>query len=160
MFNTSPETQIEIDVLASILESLPINGIASYDQLSEAVGYRVNDKPFALIKARKQIEERTGMRFGTVRMEGVKKLSSEAIAGIGADARKAIARKAKSQAKRLTGLRYNDIDGEKRARIDAERSLLGAIAATAKADVKKVETLTPTAPVVPLKIFEMMVQVQ
>lgn len=158
MFNTSPETQIEIEALSAILEALPINAIASYDQLSEAVGYRVNETPFALMKARKNLEERTGLRFGTVRGEGVKKLSSDAVAGIGADARKAIARKAARQAKRLTGLRYNDIEGGMQSRIDAERSLLGAIAATAKADVKQVEKLTPTAPVVPFKIFEMMGQ--
>lgn len=160
MFSTSPETQIEIEALSAILEALPIDGIATYDQLSEAVGYRVNESPFSLMKARKSLEERCGLRFGTVRMEGVKKLSADAVAGIGADARKAIARKAARQAKRLTGLRYNDIHGPMQARIDAERSLLGAIAATAKADVKRVEKLTPTAPVVPFKIFEMLGQPQ
>lgn len=156
MFSTNPEVEIEVEALANILASLPIREVASYQQLSDAVGYDVQRKPFALMKARKKVETDTGLRLETVRREGVKKLDGEAVAGIGAHARKLIGRKAKRQAQRLTGLSYNDIDAASRARIDAERSLLGAISATAKADIERVEAETQTGPMVAAKVFDLM----
>lgn len=156
MFSTNPETEIEVERLTRVLTDLPIRETASYATLSEAVGYDVQRKPFALIKARQRVEKETGLRLETVRREGVKKLDGAAVAGIGAQARKLIAKKAKRQAQRLTGLRYNDIDAAGQARIDAERSLLGAISATAKADVERVEAETRTGPMVAAKVFDLM----
>jgi len=156
MFATNPEIEIEVEKVSEILKALPIDGMASYTLLSEVVGYNITKRPFVLMKARRLVEKETGLRFGTVRAEGVKKLDGNAVAGIGAAVRQGIARKAKVHASRLAGLRYNDIAPESRQRIDAERSLLGAIAATAKADVKRVEREAVTGPVVAAKIFEMM----
>ena len=156
MFETDPDLEIEIDALAKILSDLPIREMVAYADLSEAVGYDVQDKPFALIKSRRRVEDNTGIRLGTVRGQGIKKLDATAVAGIGAAARRTIAKKAKRQASRLTGLRYNDIDAKTQARIDAERSLLGAISTAAKADVEAVEALTSTGPVVAFKIFDFM----
>lgn len=156
MFSSNPETEIEIERLAKVLLDLPIRSVATYSQLSLAVGYDVQRKPFALMKARKRVETETGLRLGTVKGEGIKKLDAEAVAGIGANARRSIAKKARRQAARLTGLSYNDIDAGTRQRIDAERSLLGAISATANADVKQIEGKTGTGPVVPALIFEAM----
>lgn len=156
MFSTNPEVEIEVEALAAILQSLPMGETASYHALSEAVGYSVQHKPFALMKARKRVEEATGLRFETVRKEGVKLLHGDAVVGIGASVRKQIARKARRQSQRLTGLRYNDIDAGTQARIDAERSLLGAISATAKADVERIEAETRTGPMVAAKVFDLM----
>lgn len=156
MFSTNPELEIEVDTLSTVLKALPMGGVASYASLSEAVGYPVQKKIFALMKARKKVEDETGLRFATVRGEGVKLLPADAIAGIGASVRKGIARKAKRQAARLTGLRYNNIEKGEQARIDAERSLLGAISATARTNVSEVEKQTQTGPVVAARIFDMM----
>lgn len=156
MFNTNPETEIEVERLSHILAELPIRAVASYEELSQAVGYSVQEKPFALIKARERVETQTGLRFSTVRGEGVKKLDGSSVVGIGAEARKSIARRAKQQAKRLSGLKYNDIDAPTQARIDAERSLLGAISSTARTKVEKVVEHTSTGPIVAAKIFDLM----
>jgi hypothetical protein len=156
MFSTNPETEIEVDALAKALVAVPIRETISYAALSEVVGYDVQRKPFALFKARKRVESDTGLRLATVKGEGIKKLDAEAIAGIGAAARKNIARKAARQAQRLTGLRYNDIDATTQARIDAERSLLGAISAMSKTDIERVEEQTRTGPVVAAKVFDLM----
>lgn len=156
MFSTNPETEIEVERLTKVLSNLPIRSIASYAELSQAVGYDVQERPFTLMKARERVEKQTGLRFATVKGEGVKKLDGASVAGIGAAARKVIARRAKRQAARLTGLSYNDIDASSQQRIDAERSLLGAISATAKADIAKVEQEARTGPVVAARIFDLM----
>lgn len=156
MKSADPELAIEIDILARILADLPVRSIVSYETLSKAVGYSVQDRPFALLKARLQAEETTGMRLETVRCEGIKKMDAAAVAGIGAKVRNAIARKARKHARRLTGLKYNDIDAATQSRIDAERSLLGAISATAKADIERVQEHTSTGPLVASRIFDLM----
>lgn len=160
MFVSNPETEIEVEALLRILSDLPLRETAPYEQLSEAVGYSVQERPFALMKARKRFEESSGLRLGTVKGEGVRKLDATAIVGIGADARRKIARKAKAQAARLSGLKYNDIDRGTQQRIDAERSLLGAISSAAKANVDKVEQETATGPIVAARVFDLMNRIE
>ena len=154
MFNTSPDRQIRIERLAKFLRDLPIREVATYEALSDHLGEDVKSDRIALIRARKVAERETGMRFATVHGEGVKKLDAAAIPGIGEEVRKGIARKARRQSERLVGLKYNDIDGPMQARIDAERSILGAIAATANVKAEKVEIHTSTGPIVPSRIFQ------
>lgn len=153
---TDPEIAIEIDIISRMLADLPVRQVISYEVLSKAVGYSVQDRPFVLLKAREKAEEITGMRLETIRREGIKKMDAAAVAGIGASVRGAIARKARKHAKRLTGLKYNDIDARTQSRIDAERSLLGAISAAAKADIERVQEHTSTGPVVASRIFDLM----
>lgn len=153
MFKSNPETEIEVEALAKILEGLSIDETISYEHLTATVGYSVQARPFPLMKARKQVENRTGLRFETVHGIGIKKIPASAVAGIGAAYRKRIQRTAMRQSKRLTGLRYNDIDQATQARIDAERSLLGAISATAGMDARQVEPISQTGPAVAAKVF-------
>ncbi len=154
MFTTSPDRQIRIERLTRYLRDLPIRAVATYDDLSAHLGEDVKADRLALIRARKVAEQETGMRFATVHGEGVKKLDAASIPGIGEEVRKGIARKARRQSERLVGLKYNDIDGPMQARIDAERSILGAIAATARVSPEKVEQHTSTGPIVPARIFQ------
>jgi len=67
------------------------------------------------------------MRLETVRSVGIRKLAAAEVPGIGAAARRRIGRSAALHARRLSGLKYNDITPEAQTRIDLERSLLGAI---------------------------------
>lgn len=154
MLATNPETAIEVEKLAAVLRDLAPREVVTYDTLSKAVGYPVQRRRLALIKARDLVEAESGMRFTTVHATGVKKLGAEELPGIGAVARATIARKAKRQAKRLTGLRYNDVDRARQVRIDAERSLLGAISATARTRPEKVEPHVSTGPTVAARVFE------
>lgn len=154
MFATNPETQIEIEKLSTILRNLGPDGLATYADLSTAAGYAVQRKPFPLIRARKLVEDETGIRFETVARAGVKRLSADALPGIGISARARVARLARRQAARLTGLKYNDITAPIQARLDAERSLLGAISAVSKAQAEKIAANTTTGPIIAAKIFE------
>ena len=153
MLTSNPETQIEVERLVSILRDLGPGELATYEELSGAVGYSVQDRPFPLIRARRIVEKETGLRLETVVREGVKKLSADALPGIGAAARKRIGRHARRQGARLTGLRYNDIDGPLQARLDAERSLLAAVNTVAKADAEEIEKHTSTGPMVAMEVF-------
>lgn len=154
MYPTNPETAIEVEKLVAVLRDLPPGEMVTYATLSEAVGYPVQRKPFPLMRARKIVEQESGLRFGTVMREGIKRLPANALPGIGADVRKRMSRAAKRQAVRLTGLRYNDIDSTIQARIDAERSLLGAISAIATANAEKLSEHTTTSPMVAAQVFE------
>jgi hypothetical protein len=154
MFTTNPETQIEIEKLAAMLRELPPGETASYAALSEAVSYNVQHKPFALMRARRVVEQESGLRFGTVMREGVKRLPATALPGIGMASRKRMSRMAKRQAARLTGLRYNDIDATIQARIDAERSLLGAISVVAATNSEKLSEHTTTGPMVAAQVLD------
>ena len=153
-FTTNPERQVEIKQLADMLADVPVRGIVTYAQLSDAAGHSVQDRPFALMKARNKAEKESGMRFETVRDIGIKKLDGESVHGIGIAARKHIERHAKRQSKRLAGLKYNDIGKERQARIDVERSLLGAVASMAAAKPEKLEKHAQTGPMVARKVLE------
>lgn len=155
MLTTSPERQIEIERIAEMLAALPIGETLTKKAMAQALGG--NPSPWSLIAARKRVEQETGLRFETVHKIGVKKLEAGAIIGIGAAARKRIRRMARAQSARLTGLRYNGIDATTQARLDVERSLLGAISATAAEPARKqVETHAPAGPQIPARIFEML----
>lgn len=152
MFKTSPEMEIRVERIIRMLAELPLGATLTYKELSEAVGNGGTER-IALIKARSKFERETGIRLATVRSVGIKKLSGEDIAGIGVEARRAIGKKAKKQSKRLTGLRYNDIGQADQSRIDAERSLLAAIASISGAEPKKLEEGTRTGPMLPAQVF-------
>lgn len=154
-FTTNPERQIKIERLAKALRDLPIRAIATYADLSAQLGEDVRTERLALMRARDLVEKETGMRFATVHGEGVKKLDAAAIPGIGEEARAQIARRARRKHAKLTGLKYNDIDPALQTRIDAERSLLGAIAATARAKAEQVIEHTATGPIIATRVFDL-----
>jgi hypothetical protein len=154
MFSTKPETQIEIERLSTILRDLGPGDVVGYDALSGAVGYNVQERRFSLMKAQQATEKETGLRFATVPRQGLKKLPADALPGIGSIARRRIAKSAKRQAARLVGLRYNDIDQAVKAKLDAERSLLGAISAVATTKPETIEEGTRTGPLVAAQVFE------
>jgi hypothetical protein len=154
MFTTNPELQIEIEKLSEQLRHLPIGSTASYGALKDGVGGSYS--PWALIRARKAVEDETGLRFATVRSVGIKKLAAADVTGIGSEARARIGRVAKSQSKRLANLKYNDLSPEDRAKIDMERSLLGAIhAASSIKSLKAVAAdATTTGPQIAAAVFK------
>jgi hypothetical protein len=153
-FATNPDLQIEVDKLARALSELSPGEMLSYEEMSGILGYEIKDKPWVLMKAKKRVETTQRLRFGTVRGEGTKKLAANELASIGVYARKKIGRVAKYNAGRLTDLGYNDIDNRIRARVDAERSLLGAIAAVASTKGDHVASITKTGPIVAAAVFD------
>jgi hypothetical protein len=155
MFTANPEKQIEVEKIAAILRQAPVGGTVTYRQIEAALG-REFDR-LALMKARQLVEKEDGIRFGTVRKVGVKKLDAAAAIGIGAEARQRIRRIAGHQCARLTGLKYNDITADGQRRLDVERSLLGAIsAAAANKSTAKVEPAITTGPEVANRVFQLL----
>lgn len=153
-FATNPEMQIEVEKLTRALSELGPEQMLPYADMSRMLGYDIKDKPWVLMRAKKRVEKDSGLRLSTVRGEGVKKLSAEGLPGIGMVARSRIGRIAKHNANRLSELRYNDIDSRLQARVDAERSLLGAIGAVASTKGDHVASITKTGPIVAAAVFD------
>jgi hypothetical protein len=154
-FQTNPQTQIEIELLAEALAGLAPEQILSFDEMTTLLGYPVKQASFwVLLAAREKVEKETGLRYGAVRGIGVRRLDAKSLPGIGMGARSRIGRLAKRHGKRLTGLRYNDIDHRLQARLDRERSLLGAIGVVASTPGNRIDKLTQTGPVAAEAIFD------
>lgn len=157
MFKTSPQHAIQIDAIVKALTAIPVGQIITYKDLSAIVGKNVqsDDGRFLLIRARRLAEKQTGTLFATVFGQGIKRLPADEAAGVGSDARQRIRRSANRTYARLSDIRYNDVAPETRARIDAERSLMGAISAIAtQANVSNVQRHTSTGPIPVAKLLE------
>lgn len=156
MTKTSPERQIEIERLTTLLMELSVDGVVDYGALSAAIGRNVQEadtRPI-LIAARKRAEKLTGQRFETLRAVGIKRLAAVDVPGIGLNARARIRRASSRAFKRLTDLSYNDVDSRTRARIDAERSVMGAISAlTKEQSITTVREGSTTGPVSPIDVY-------
>lgn len=154
-FATKPEIEIEVETLVKCLAELPIDAVLSYEDIVQALGYDPRDERHYVLTRARQRAEKSGFRFETVHRIGIKKMSGEAIAGIGARARRKIGKVARRQSERLTNLSYN-VTGEQRAKIDAERSVLGAISAVTSMPITKIEPVATTGPIVAHRIFDML----
>lgn len=155
MFPTNPDLQIESEKIEAALSNLGPEELMTYRDINDLVGYDViKTKRWVVMRAKQRVEKRQGLRFATVNGQGIKKLAATSLPGIGAVSRKRIGRIAKKDAARLTELKYNDIDSRLQSRIDAERSLLGAISAVASTHGNHVVPLTRTGPIVAKELFD------
>jgi hypothetical protein len=153
-FQTNPKTQVEIEALMNALLALGPDDLLTYTAMNQLVGYPVRQTPWAMLRARDRAEQETGLRFATVRGEGLVRLTADNLPGIGMAARSRIGRIAKRNGQRLTDLRgYNKIDRRLRARLDAERSLLGAIGEVASTKGDNMASRTKTGPIVAAEVF-------
>lgn len=129
MYSTNPELQIEIEKLVAVMTATATGETVTYAALKAATSG--NYKPWALIKARELVERETGARLAAVHGVGIKRLAASDVAGLGVDARRRVGKIAKRTSARLTGLSYNDLTDDDRAKVNMERSLLGAVHALA-----------------------------
>lgn len=153
---TNPENAIKIEAMTAIFRSLSIGEIASYSRILEAAQAKSVQSVYWLIKRAIADAEADGTaKFAAVRAEGIKRLAIDEYSGIGAAARKTIGVKAKAAFKRLSNVTANEVSPDVRTRINAERSLLGAVAAISQTStMKKVEQHTQTSPMVAENIFQ------
>jgi hypothetical protein len=157
MFAANPQTSIEIEAIARLLAEAPVGGVVTYQQIEAATGRRIAECRIALLKARDAVEAQSGGLFGTVHKVGVKRLTAAEAPGIGADARRRMGKAARRTYKRLSTLKTNDIDITTRARIDAERSVMGAVSAMVKTGLRdRIEKASPTAPMPAAKVAELL----
>jgi hypothetical protein len=146
MFQSDPQTAILIQSIATTLREISVGETKPYSNFPEA--------PFwVMARARKLVESEDGSRFATVRRVGIMRLKSEDIPGIGSTVRAQIGRKAKTAFSRLTNIRANDVTPDIQARIDAERSLLGAVSVLMKDKSLPPQEATKTGPEVAKNIF-------
>ena len=147
-FPTDPARQLKIEALLKVLKELPVDGVLHYRKAALAAGEADGLKLRDLLRAAvRRAEAEMSARFGTVRKVGVRRLTIEELPGIGSATRSRIGRAARRGFMRLSDIRSNDVSAPLRARLDAERSVLGAIASISReTTVKKVEQGETTGP--------------
>jgi len=156
--SANPENEIKIDHIVRKLRALGINEILPYSAINEIVGADHRSRQWLMMRARRIVETAEGFRFGTVVKIGIKRLSADDIAGIGADARRAIGSRARRASARLTNLKGYNIAPEVQAGIDLERSLLAAINIMTheRTRIKAADMGQQTGPVLPEALFRQM----
>lgn len=157
MFAANPQIAIEIEAIAALLAEAPVGGVVTYQDIEAATGRHLSQCRLALLKARELVETQSGGLFATVHKVGIKRLSAAEAPGVGASARRRMGKVASRTYKRLSSLKVNDIDAATRSRIDAERSVMGAVAALVKPALRdKIEKASPTGPMPAAKVAELL----
>ena len=141
-FAQNPETQAEIEKLCPLLRNLSVGLVLSYDSASAVIGRDAQaEARYSLLQARARVEKEDGIRYATVRGEGIKRLSADEVPAIGVHAIRLIHKQAKKTVKRLSDLRgYNDMKPDERLRIAGQRMVASHIVErTASRAVREVE---------------------
>lgn len=133
MSKTIPELAPESRVLAGRLSRLQPGEEISYKELSDLIGQDVqNGSRNRLNAARRIVERDHHMVLAPVLGKGIKRLDSNDAPVIGESARKTISRKSRRTVKRLIAVVSDaSISNDARIAINAELSMLGAIAVCA-----------------------------
>lgn len=115
-FIADPQIQAEVDRVTELLRAMSIGETAAYDDL--------HTNRYVIDRARASVEKYYGIRFGTVRNVGVKRLAAHEVPDIGIDGVKRVHRAGKKTLARLSNLRaYNDMKPEDRLKIAAHRMI-------------------------------------
>lgn len=157
MLKSNPETHADIRALADFLARLPVGEVATYAQLSQAIGRNVqNGAGYILAAARNVVEKEAGAIFGTVHRVGVKRLTGQEGIGIGAITSRKIKRAARRGITRLGRIRDNSLTDADRTKINAYTAQLGAVAMLAAEDTaRKVEKKSDASAILPVgKVLE------
>jgi hypothetical protein len=128
---TSPENAADIETLTGLFSACPIGQTVTYSAMDDALGRSARDRQWLINKARQQAEERTGNLFEVVRGEGMKRLPSHDVAGVGLANLRKIRRAAKRAIERLGTVRTNDLGEDEQRKLIAHKSQLGAISLVA-----------------------------
>lgn len=143
--------------LIEFLRTAQIGAVVTYARLSEEIGEDITERRHFLDSAVKALYGE-GIPFGTVRGEGVKRLTTEEVPSIGDHAILHIRRTSKKARKRMGVIgRMNDVPNEVRIKVNASASLLGVIENFSANKSRKVveEQVTKTnGPIPPMKLLE------
>lgn len=156
--NATPDFARSTQTLAliEVLQAASIGSVVTYGQLTKAIGEDVQTGGRHYLYSAMKAVQADGLSFGTVRGQGVKRLTAEEIPAIGDAALLHIRRSSRRARKRMSVVNtMNDAPNDVRVKINATASLLGAIEhfSTAKAADKAKETATH-GPVPPMKLLE------
>ena len=120
-FISDPEIQEQIAYVAHQLRGMAVGQIGAYNAF--------NGDLYVILRARARVEKEDGIRFGTVRGVGVKRLSASEVPAIGTAGTRRIHRAAKKTVARLSNLRaYNDMDAADRLRCAAYSMIAVSVA--------------------------------
>lgn len=125
-FHSDPQVQQQIATLITLLRNMPTNAVLSYADIWQAVGRK---SVYVLNRARDEVEKADGVRFATVRTQGVTKLPADQVAAIGVQGVRQMHKKAKRITKRLSDLKgYNSLSAEDRMKIAGARMVASHVA--------------------------------
>jgi len=153
----TPDFQKSAQTLALMdrLRLAPVGEVVSYSALSEVIGESITESRGHLYTAIKALMP-DGLAFGTVRGEGVKRLTADELPAIGAAAIVHIgrtSRRARARMAVVSGM--NDVSNEARIKINTASSLLGALEhfSTKKATAA-VAKVAATGIIPPMKLLD------
>lgn len=148
---------VQTNAIIELLREAPMGAVVSYAKISDAIGEEITTRRHYLESATKALYDE-GVAFGTVRGEGVKRLTAEEIPAIGVSAIKHIGRHARRARKRMGVVgSMNDVSNEVRIKVNATASMLGVIENFSGNKSRKVVEAAVTktqGPIPPMKLLE------
>jgi hypothetical protein len=144
--------------LMDLLRAAPIGNVITYRALSNAIGEDIQGGARRYLLSAVKALFADGLAFGTVRKQGVKRLTSAEIPAIGDAALLHIGRTSRRARRRMGVISsMNDVPNAVRIKVNASASLLGAIEtfagrksrAEAERQTEKVGAVIP-----PMKLLE------
>lgn len=120
----------DVQALVTVLDSLAVGDLATYNTLSQAIGRDIQRHRYLLESACDRLLKQRKV-FGCVFNSGLKRLSDSEIVDHSFNAFRRIRRLARKSARRLTSVEWNGLTDEDRQRHNLHLSVLGAIVHTA-----------------------------
>lgn len=143
--------------LIEVLQAASIGDILSYAKLSESIGEDIQTDARHYLYSAMNALQGDGVAFGTVRGQGIKRLTADEIPAIGDAALLHIRRSSRRARKRMrVADGMNDMSNESRVKINATASLLGAIEhfSTGKSAAKAAEEVKTHGVLPPMKLLD------
>jgi hypothetical protein len=154
---TDPENAVKIELLAGLLETLPIGQVLTYSAMSGKIGTDVQASYWLLKAAREKAEKNLGCLYEPERGIGIRRLESATAPEVGLSAIGKVRRIAKRSAKRLARLNTNSLSEPEQRRVIGYTAMLGAIATVA--DGRRAQVIgaivDPVKPIPPASILRM-----
>jgi hypothetical protein len=117
----------DVAALAAVLDRLAVGDIATYAELTEAVGRDIQKHRYLLDTALQRLLRKRKV-FGCIKETGYQRLSDSEIVNYSFSAFKRIRRIARKNAVRLSAVEFERLSNEERVRHNLHISALGAIA--------------------------------
>ena len=142
--------------LIEVLQAASIGAVVTYAALTEAVGEDVQGPARHYLYSAMKAVQSEGIAFGTVRGQGVKRLTADEIPAIGDAALLHIRRSSKRARKRMrVADGMNDMSNEARVKINATASLLGIVEHMATGKMaRKAEAVATHGVLPPMALLE------
>lgn len=128
------QLSIETRQLADRLKEVPFGEFIGFQALTNVIGRDVRDVPHLLRSARGVAEREAGAVFGAVRGLGLQRLLIDQVPAVGANARRAIGRKARRATRTMgrAAIWANDMPNATKLQLIFEQSVLGLVQHTVR----------------------------